>query len=81
MVNYRRELFREVMNSATATAQTGELRDWSRLMREKEQRIFELMGKEATQRLADGNTLPTHEDRLNETIRKGMWVPPTRSST
>jgi hypothetical protein len=81
MTNYRRELFREVMNSSTNTREKPELKDWSRLMKERERRIFDLMRKEATQRLLSGTSPPTHEDRLNETIRKGMWVPPDPSSS
>jgi hypothetical protein len=81
MTNYRRELFREVMSSSTNTGKKPELKDWSRLMKERERRIFDLMRKEASQRLMGGTSPPTHEDRLNETIRKGMWVPSAPSNS
>ena len=80
MMNYRRELFREMVGSITEAAPNNELREWSRLMKDRERRIFELMDKEATQRLSNGTSLPTPEDRMNETIKKGMWMPPTRSN-
>lgn len=79
MMNYRRELFREMVGFTTETAPNKDLREWSRLMKERERRIFDLMDKEATQRLASGTPLPTHEDRMNETIKKGIWAPSARS--
>ncbi len=81
MTNYRRELFREVMSSSADTGKKSELKEWSRLMKERERRIFDLMSKEASQRLRGGISPPTHEDRLNETIRRGMWVPPAPSNS
>ncbi|MBT3352449.1 MAG: hypothetical protein HOC91_10570 [Nitrospinaceae bacterium] len=80
MMNYRRELFREMIGSTTETTPNKELREWSRLMQDRERRIFDLMDKEASQRLSSGTSLPTHEDKMNETIKKGMWVPPTKSN-
>jgi len=72
MSRYKKELFREMMNPGSAGA--GPLKEWTRRMREKEERIFELMGKDATDRLKRGSTPPTYEDRLNERIRDGLWV-------
>lgn len=79
MMNYKRELFREMVGFTAEAAPNKELREWSRLMKERERRIFDLMDKEATQRLSDGTSLPTREDRINKSIKKGIWAPPTRS--
>ena len=72
MSRYKKELFREMMNPGSAGA--GPLKEWTRRMREKEERIFELMGKDAADRLKSGSAPPTYEDRLNEKIRDGLWV-------
>jgi hypothetical protein len=81
MPDYRKELFREMMKPAPPNSDNGGLREWTRLMKEKEGRIFELMGRESAQRLSRGNSPLTHEDHLIRTLKKGFWVPPFRPQT
>ena len=81
MPDYRKELFREMMKPTSPGSGEGGLKEWTRLMKEKEGRIFELMGKESAQRLSSGNSPLTQEDHLIETLKKGFWVPPFRPQT
>ncbi len=81
MPDYRRELFHEIMKPTFPGSSEGGLKEWTRLMKEKEGRIFELMGRESAQRLSNGNAPLTHEDHLIQTLKKGFWVPPYRPQT